>query len=121
MARRREGISFSVKDKLRIAPKLDELGVAYIEGGWPGSNPKDVEFFARARELPWRHARIAAFGSTRRAGIAVEQDASVRALLEAGVPVAVIVGKSSRHARDRGAGHHAGREPGHDPRHGAPT
>ena len=92
----REGISFSAKDKLRIAQQLDELGVAYIEGGWPGSNPKDVEFFARARELPWRHARIAAFGSTRRADTPVAQDANLRALLESGAPVAVIVGKASR-------------------------
>ncbi len=91
----REGISFSVKDKLRIAQKLDELGVAYIEGGWPGSNPKDTEFFARARDISFRYARLAAFGSTRRASIAVEQDSSVVAMVEARVPVAVIVGKSS--------------------------
>jgi 2-isopropylmalate synthase len=80
---------------LRIAQKLDELGVAYIEGGWPGSNPKDIEFFERARDLEFRHARLAAFGSTRRANSAVEADANVRALLGAGTPVAVVVGKSS--------------------------
>ncbi len=91
----REGISFSVEDKLRIAHKLDELGVTYIEGGWPGSNPKDVEFFARARDLNLRHARMAAIGSTRRAGASVDQDPSIVALLEARTPVAVIVGKSS--------------------------
>ena len=91
----REGISFSVQDKLRIAQKLDELGVAYIEGGWPGSNPKDVEFFARAKELSWRYAKITGFGSTRHAGIRVEEDTNVRALLEAGTPAATIVGKSS--------------------------
>ena len=91
----REGISLSVKDKLRIAQKLDELGVAYIEGGWPGSNPKDAEFFARVRDLDLRHARVAAFGSTRHAGNAVEEDGNVRALLDTGTPVAVIVGKSS--------------------------
>jgi len=90
-----EGISFSVKDKLRIAQKLDELGVAYIEGGWPGSNPKDVEFFAQVKERHFHQAKIAAFCSTRRAGQAVEQDANLRALLVAGAPVAVIVGKSS--------------------------
>ncbi|MHB1293729.1 MAG: citramalate synthase [Anaerolineae bacterium] len=90
-----EGISFSVKDKLRIAQKLDELGVAYIEGGWPGSNPKDAEFFARVRELGLVNARVAAFGSTRRANVAVTDDPSVRAMLDARVPVAVIVGKSS--------------------------
>jgi 2-isopropylmalate synthase len=91
----REGISFSVKDKLRIAQKLDELGVTYIEGGWPGSNPKDTEFFARVRDMSFRYARVAAFGSTRRAGVAAEQDPNVLALLEARTPVAVIVGKSS--------------------------
>jgi len=90
-----EGISFSAKDKLRIAQKLDELGVAYIEGGWPGSNPKDVEFFRRVRDLDLRCARVAAFASTRRANGSVEGDANVRALLEAHTPVAVIVGKSS--------------------------
>lgn len=90
-----EGISLSVKDKLRIASKLDELGVAYIEGGWPGSNPKDAEFFAQARDLPLRQAKIAVFGSTRRAGTPVEQDANIRALLDAGTPVAVVVAKSS--------------------------
>ena len=96
-----EGISFSAKDKLRITQKLDELGVAYIEGGWPGSNPKDVEFFERVRDLELRHARVAAFGSTRRANTIVERDPNVRALIEAGTPVAVIVGKASpMHVKD---------------------
>ena len=63
-----EGISLSVEDKLKIARKLDELGVHYIEGGWPGSNPKDVEFFVRAQSLKLQHARLVAFGSTRHAG-----------------------------------------------------
>lgn len=90
-----EGISFSVDDKLRIASKLDELGVAYIEGGWPGSNEKDTEFFARARYLSLKHAKLAAFSSTRRVGTTVERDANIQALLRAEVPVAVIVGKSS--------------------------
>ncbi len=90
-----EGVSFSVDDKLRIVAKLDELGVAYIEGGWPGSNSKDAEFFARARQLALRHARLATFSSTRRVGITVGQDPSIQALLQAQVPVAVIVGKSS--------------------------
>ncbi len=92
----REGISFSVNDKLRIAQKLGELGVAYIEGGWPASNPKDSEFFARVKDLDLHQAKVAAFGSTRRAGTPVERDLNVRALVEAGVPVATIVGKSSR-------------------------
>ncbi len=90
-----EGISFSAIDKLRIAQRLDELGVAYIEGGWPGSNPKDVEFFQRVRDLGLQSARVAAFASTRRAKIAVEDDPSIRALLEARTPVTVIVGKAS--------------------------
>src|SRR5690606_24374296 len=67
-----EGISFSADDKIRIAQRLDAFGIDYIEGGWPGSNPKDVEFFERVREAPLQHARLSAFGSTRRAGIAAE-------------------------------------------------
>ncbi|MCX6357041.1 MAG: citramalate synthase, partial [Candidatus Aureabacteria bacterium] len=70
-----EGINFSSADKLLIARKLDEFGIHYIEGGWPGSNPKDIEFFSRVRSLRLRHARIAAFGSTRRAGTPVAHDA----------------------------------------------
>jgi len=90
----REGISLSVEDKLRVARRLDELGVAFIEGGWPGSNPKDVEFFARARDLPWRTAAIAAFGSTCRVGGSPEDDANVRALVDSGAPVCTVVGKT---------------------------
>ena len=90
-----EGISYSVDDKLRIARKLDELGVAFIEGGWPGSNPKDEVFFARARNEPWAHAKIVAFGATRRASLKPADDASVRALVEAGTDVCAIFGKSS--------------------------
>jgi 2-isopropylmalate synthase len=89
-----EGISFSVLDKLRVAERLDEFGMDYIEGGWPGSNPKDVAFFEEARKREWRHAKIAAFGSTRRGGVAVAEDAQVRVLLEAGTPVVTLVGKS---------------------------
>jgi len=66
----REGISYTLEDKLRIAEHLDAFGVTFIEGGWPGSNPKDEEFFARARDQEWKHAKIAAFGATRRAGLA---------------------------------------------------
>src|SRR3972149_2128061 len=90
-----EGISLSVEDKLKIARKLDELGVHYIEGGWPGSNPKDAEFFARARSLALKNARLAAFGSTRRAGGRAENDANLRALTDARTPVVTIVGKAS--------------------------
>ena len=89
-----EGISLSVSDKLKIAQKVDELGVHYIEGGWPGSNPKDVEFFERAKSLPLQHATLVAFGSTRRAGGKVEDDANVRALLDAETPAVTIVGKA---------------------------
>src|SRR3990170_5488111 len=92
-----EGISLSVEDKLKIPRKLDELGVHYIEGGWPGSNPKDAEFFARASApggLVLRNARLAAFGSTRRAGSSAESDLNLRALVDAGTPVVTIVGKA---------------------------
>jgi 2-isopropylmalate synthase len=90
----REGISLSCDDKLRIARKLDELGVAFIEGGWPGSNPKDAEFFDRAKDLKWHTAIIAAFGSTCRAQAGPEDDANIQALLSAGTPVCTVVGKS---------------------------
>lgn len=89
-----EGINFSVADKLRIAEKLDAFGVHYIEGGWPGSNPKDIEFFAEAKRRKFKRARLAAFGSTRRKGVAVENDEQVRLLLEAETPVVTIYGKT---------------------------
>lgn len=89
-----EGISFSLDDKLKIATRLDYLGVSYIEGGWPGSNPKDLEFFRRVREREFHHARITAFSSTRKPGITVQQDSNVAALLESGVKVATIFGKA---------------------------
>jgi len=88
------GISFSVLDKIRVAQRLDAFGVDFIEGGWPGSNPRDAAFFAEAAKLTWKNARITAFGSTRRGGIAVEADAQVRVLLEAQTPVVTIVGKT---------------------------
>jgi 2-isopropylmalate synthase len=91
----REGLSLSVDDKVKIARALDRLGVRYIEGGWPGSNPKDAAFFRRIREAPLQQARVAAFGSTRRAGIACEADPSIQALVEAGTAVVTLVGKSS--------------------------
>jgi len=90
-----EGINFSVADKLRIAEKLDAFGVHYIEGGWPGSNPKDIEFFAQAKKKKFRNARLAAFGSTRKKGVPVEQDDQVRLLIEAETPVVTIFGKTS--------------------------
>ncbi len=75
-----EGFTLSSNDKVRIAQKLDELGVAFIEGGWPGSNPKDVEFFERARDIQWKNALIAAFGSTCRVKGGPEDDANIKAL-----------------------------------------
>jgi len=89
-----ESVSFSVEDKLLITQKLDELGIDYIEGGWPGSNPKDKEFFARASELELKHAKLTAFGSTRFARNPVAEDRNVQALVEAGTPAVAIFGKS---------------------------
>jgi 2-isopropylmalate synthase len=89
-----EGISFTVDDKIKIARKLDELGIDYIEGGWPGSNPKDAEFFERTRNLKLDHATVVAFGSTRRPGSKAEDDANIKALLAAGTKVVTLVGKS---------------------------
>jgi 2-isopropylmalate synthase len=91
----REGLSLSVEDKLKIARELDVLGVHYIEGGWPGSNPKDAEFFQRIQQVELRHAKIAAFGSTRHAKNHCEDDPNIRALVEAQTPVVTLVGKSS--------------------------
>ena len=89
-----EGISFTVDDKVKIARRLDEFGIDYIEGGWPGANPTDIAFFERAADLGLRHAKLAAFGSTRRARLAVEDDPQVRQLAQLGVPVITIVAKS---------------------------
>jgi 2-isopropylmalate synthase len=90
-----EGVSFSVVDKLHIAQKLDELGIHYIEGGWPGSNPKDAEFFDRAKNLSLTNSVLVAFGSTRYPHSKAEEDANLLALASAGVRVVTIVGKSS--------------------------
>jgi 2-isopropylmalate synthase len=89
-----EAVSFTVEDKLAIAQRLDELGIDYIEGGWPGSNPRDKEFFSRARDLKLKHSRLCAFGATRFARNVVDRDPNVRALLEAGTPAISIFGKS---------------------------
>jgi 2-isopropylmalate synthase len=90
----REGMVLSLSDKLRIARRLDDAGFPYIEGGWPGSNPKDQEFFAAARGMTWRNARIAAFGSTRHRANAAADDPNLRALVDADTPVVTIFGKS---------------------------
>ncbi|MBI2949414.1 MAG: citramalate synthase [Verrucomicrobia bacterium] len=89
-----EGINFSAADKLRIAERIDAFGIHYIEGGWPGSNPKDMEFFLQARRRKWKNAQIAAFSMTRRKGISVEKDDLMRQILEAETPIVTIVGKS---------------------------
>jgi len=89
-----ETISFSADDKLHIAKRLDEFGIDYIEGGWPGSNPKDMEFFKLARETEFRHARLVAFGSTKRAGNAIEDDQNIHNLLKAETLAVAIFGKT---------------------------
>ena len=89
-----EGISFSVEDKLKICQKLDELGIDFIEGGWPGSNPKDTEFFARAQNSHLTRLTLVAFGSTRRIDSRVEEDTNLQALLHAKTKVVTIVGKA---------------------------
>ncbi len=89
-----EGLSFTIDDKLKIAQKLDYLGIAYIEGGWPGSNPKDMEFFRQAAELEFQHAKITAFSSTRKPGLSVKKDSNIKAVLASGVSVAAIFGKA---------------------------
>jgi len=92
-----EGVSFSTEDKLRIAQRIDDYGIHYIEGGFPGSNPKDREFFDRAAEMTWRHARITAFGATRYKHREVEDDPTVAALLSCPTPTVTIVAKFSRY------------------------
>ncbi|MDG3002436.1 citramalate synthase [Paludisphaera mucosa] len=96
-----EGVNFSLQDKLLITTKLDDLGVDYVEGGYPLSNPKDAAYFRAVRDLPLEHARIAAFGMTRRRDIAAEDDTGMRALVAAGTPVVTVVGKTwDLHARE---------------------
>jgi len=88
------GLDLTVADKLHVAAALDALGVDVVEGGWPGSNPKDAEFFARAADLPWRHARLAAFGATRQPRRGADDDPNLRALLAARTPIVTLVGKA---------------------------
>jgi 2-isopropylmalate synthase len=89
-----EEISFSAEDKIKIAKRLDAFGIDYIEGGWPGSNPKDMEFFEQASNIQFQHAKLAAFGSTRRVKNPVAEDANIKALLDAKTPVVTIFGKT---------------------------
>ncbi len=89
-----EGISYSCEDKIKIAQYLDKMGFHYIEGGWPLSNPKDLEFFTSIRGYNFKNAKLAAFGSTRKAGTKAENDANINSILDTGAPVATIFGKS---------------------------
>src|SRR5437867_13155363 len=89
-----EDIAFTLEDKLRIAERLDDLGIHYIEGGWPGSNPRDEEFFRAVKQLGLRHAKVAAFGSTRRAGGKAAEDRNLLLCVRAETPVVTIVGKT---------------------------
>jgi len=89
-----ENINFSAEEKIKIARWLDDLGIDYIEGGWPGSNPRDVQFFELAREVKFTHARLTSFGATRKPGIRPQEDANLQALLDSGTPTVAIFGKS---------------------------
>jgi len=89
-----EDIAFTLEDKLRIAERLDAFGVDYLEGGWPGSNPRDAAFFDAVRGLNLRHTKVAAFGSTRRPGVTCDADKNLAMLLEARTPVVTVVGRT---------------------------
>ena len=89
-----EDVTFSSEDKVRIAWKLDELGIDYVEGGWPGSNPKDMDFFKRVKGLKFAQTNIVAFGSTRRSGFKAEDDPNLGALVNSGVNISTIFGKT---------------------------
>src|SRR5262245_57467121 len=89
-----EDVAFTLHDKLRVVEELDACGISYVEGGWPGSNPRDEEFFGAVRRLSLENAKVAAFGSTRRANVATADDLNLRQLLKAETPVVTIVGKT---------------------------
>ena len=89
-----ENVNFSAEEKLKIAGRLDDIGVHYIEGGWPGSNPRDMRFFELAQDVRFKNARLAAFGSTRKAGIRAEEDENLKALIDSNAPVLTVFGKS---------------------------
>jgi 2-isopropylmalate synthase len=89
-----EGVNFSLQDKLLLTRRFDELGIDFVEGGYPLSNPKDAEYFREVRKLPLRHARVAAFGMTRRKNVRAEEDTCIKALLDAQTPIVTIVGKT---------------------------
>ena len=110
-----EGVSYSVNDKVKITLKLDELGVHYIEGGWPGSNPKDKEFFEIMKTKKLKTSQLASFGSTRRANIKPQEDANFKELIASVTPTVTIFGKSwDLHVR-RCYQNHPGRKSKHDP------
>ena len=109
-----EGISFSASDKMQIARRLDEFGVHYVEGGFPGANPKDIEFFELARKYDWKNAKIVAFGATRRKDTAVEDDPAIAAILQSGVSAVALVAKFSRWQVEHILEAAPGGEPGHD-------
>ena len=116
-----ENITLSLADKLRVARMLDEYGMPFIEGGWPGSNPKDIEFFAAARSMRWQTAKLAAFGSTRHRSNRPEADPNLRELVAAETPVVTIFGKSWLLHVTEVLGATPGREPGHDRGVGRPS
>ena len=89
-----ENINFSAEDKIKIALRLDDIGIHYIEGGWPGSNPKDMQFFDLAKRVKFKAARLVAFGSTRRPGVQPGEDENLRALIASETPAVAIFGKS---------------------------
>ncbi|MBW1989384.1 MAG: citramalate synthase, partial [Deltaproteobacteria bacterium] len=89
-----EDINFTAEEKLRIATRLDDHGFHYVEGGWPGANPRDDRFFALARKVSFKNAKLVAFGSTRRPGVAADRDTNLQALAKAGTPATAIFGKS---------------------------
>src|SRR6185436_16223524 len=89
-----EGVSLSLQDKLQITKRLDEIGIDYVEGGYPLSNEKDAEYFQRVRQLPLRHSKVAAFGMTRRRGMTAAEDPGMRALVDSQAPVCTVVGKT---------------------------
>ena len=104
-----EGFTLSGIDKLRIAKRLDAIGVAFIEGGWPGSNPKDAEFFERAQDMEFKHSLVTAFGSTCRVKGGPEDDANIKALLDLEYAGLHYFWKNMEFTRHRSAAHHAGR------------
>ncbi len=113
-----EGVSLSLLDKLQITERLDQVGVDYIEGGYPLSNEKDIEYFRRVQELDLKNAKVCAFGMTRRKGVAAQEDPGMRALIASAAPVCTVVGKTSDFHARQVLRVSLSREPGHDSRLG---